>query len=181
MAKAYICDRCGRTFPEKNLSAFIESPLFTTPMYKVTDFNDTPGSMVVRLGKVVENPDLCPVCLLKLKAFVTVQKHHLYPMSDGMLEWQNFLSSALNRPVAPAALAYDIEKANPAKSGDGGYSAKVLIMEEVSHGGPIECLWDLGDVTAPAMAFDIFKTLAREMEGQLFRAVEIMGDDDHYE
>lgn len=37
------------------------------------------------------------------------------------------------------------------------------------------------DVTAPVMAFDIFKTLAHEMEGQLFRAVEIMGDDDIHE
>lgn len=177
MAKAYICDRCGRTFPEKNLSAFVESPLFTTPMYRVVDFAD----VVVRLGKVVEGPDLCPVCLLKLKAFVTMRQHKLYPMSDGMLEWQNFLSNALHRPVAPVALNHEIAKANPVKDDDCGLKAKVLVIDEVSHGGPIECLWDLGDVTAPVMAFDIFKTLAHEMEGQLFRAVEIMGDDDIHE
>lgn len=181
MSKAYICDRCGHTFPEKNLSAFVESPLFTAPMYKVIDFDDSPGSVVVRLGKSVERPDLCPTCLLRLKAFITGQKHRLHPVSDGMAEWQNFLSNTLGRSVAPRALWHEIEKANPAKDGDCGLNAKALLMEEVSHGGPIECLWDLGDVTAPAIAFDIFKTLAREMEEQLFRAVEIMGDENVYE
>lgn len=181
MAKAYICDRCGRTFPEKNLSAFVESPLFTDPMYRAVDYADRPGNIVVRLGNIVENPDLCPVCLLKLKAFMTVRKHELYPVSDGMVGWQNFLSNALHRPVAPVALSHEIAKANPVKDDDCGLKAKVLVMDEVSHGGPIECLWDLGDVTAPVMAFDIFKTLAHEMEGQLFRAAEIMGDDDIHE
>lgn len=181
MAKAYICDRCGHTFPEKNLSAFIESPLFNTPMYRAVDFDDRPGNVVVRIGKLVENPDLCPACLLALKAFMTVREHQLYPVNDGMVEWQNFLSNALNRPVAPIALSHEVAKANPAKEGDCGLSAKVLVVDEVSHGGPIECLWDLGDVTAPQMAFDIFKTLAHEMEGQLLRAVEIMGDDNIYE
>lgn len=181
MAKAYICDRCGRTFPEKNLSAFIESPLSADPMYRAIDFADRPGHVVVRIGKVVDNPDLCPVCLLKLKAFMTVRKHELYPVSDGMVEWQNFLSNALNRPVAPVALTREVAKADFTKDDDCGLKAKVLVMDEVSHGGPIECLWDLGDVTAPVMAFDIFKTLAHEMEGQLFRAAEIMGDDDIHE
>lgn len=181
MAKAYICDRCGRTFPEKNLSAFVESPLFTAPMYKVTDFNDRPVNIVVRFGAVVESPDLCPACLLNLKAFMDVRKYQLYPLNDRMVEWQNFLSNALNRPVSPISLTHEIEKANPAKNGDCGLNAKALVMDEVSHGGPIECLWDVGDVVAPKMAFDIFKTLAKEMEGQFFRAVEIMGDDDHYE
>lgn len=37
------------------------------------------------------------------------------------------------------------------------------------------------DSIAPQMAFDIFKTLAKEMEGQFLRAVEIMGEDDIYE
>lgn len=181
MAKAYICDRCMRTFPEKNLSAFIGSPLFTTPMYRAVDFSDRPGNVVVRLGNIVENPDLCPACLLKLKAFMTVQKYQLYPVNDGMIAWQNFLSNALNRPVAPVALTHDVAKANFVKNDDCGLNAKVLVMDEVSHGGPVECLWDVGDVVAPQMAFDIFKTLAHEMEGQLLRAVEIMGDDDIHE
>lgn len=177
MAKAYICDRCGRTFSEKNLSTFIGSPLFTNPMYKVVDFDDSPGSVAIRLGKLIDNPDLCPACLLKLKAFMEVRKHELYPMSDGMIEWQNFLSRALARPVAPSNLWHEIAIANPAKEYDCGFNAKAYVIDEVSHGDPIECLWNLGDVTAPQMAFDIFKTLAHEMEGQLFRAVEIMGDD----
>lgn len=181
MAKAYICDRCGQTFSEKNLSVFVNSPLFTAPMYRVVDYADRPGNVVVRLGKVVDNPDLCPDCLLKLKAFMEVRKSQLYPLNDGMVEWQNFLSIILNRPVAPISLTHEVSKALAGDRDDCGLNAKVLIMDEVSHGGPVECLWDLGDSVAPQMAFDIFKTLAHEMEGQLLRAVEIMGDDDHYE
>lgn len=181
MAKAYICDRCRRTFSEKNLSAFIDSPLFIAPMYRAVDFADRPGNVVVRLGKVVDNPDLCPTCLLKLKAFMDVSLHQLYPVNDGMVEWQNLLSRTLNRPVAPISLTHEVSKALSGDKEDCGLNAKVLVMDEVSHGGPVECLWDLGDSVAPQMAFDIFKTLAHEMEGQLFRAVEIMGDDDLYE
>lgn len=181
MAKAYICDRCGRTFPEKNLSAFVESPLFTAPMYRAVDYADRPGNIVVRLGKVVDNPDLCPACLLKLKAFMTMRQHQLYPVTDGMVEWQNFLSKTLHRPVSPISLTHEVSKALSGDKKDCGLNAKVLFMDEVSHGGPVECLWDLGDSVAPQMAFDIFKTLAKEMEGQFFRAVEIMGEDDIYE
>ena len=78
MAKAYICDRCGRTFSEKNLAAFIESPLFTTPMYKVVDFDNSPGNVVIRLGKTVDDPDLCPECLLKLKAFMSFRIYEFF-------------------------------------------------------------------------------------------------------
>lgn len=168
MAIAFICDRCGDVFREVDDKAFRNSPL--SPLYNRNIYD-----VCNRFGSIDEQPDLCPICTLKLNAWMKKYKegrksHFIIPN-----DFYEALKDISGLPMFPE-ISYDLATKFDNVEACGN-NPPVIQLDDGIPRGP-KCVEDFVDCLEPGETFDIFKAIAREMNFSFFNAVRDLAGED---
>lgn len=156
MSQAFICDRCGDVFRIDDRQAFRKSPLYKRNIYVVYG----------EIGVYSEQPDLCPICILKLNAWMKKYK-------DGkrhvlLNDFYEVIEDISGLPMFPE-ISYDLATKFDNIEACGTHPPVIQLDDGIPRGP--KCVEDFVDCLEPEEAFNIFKAIAREMNFSFFGAV----------
>lgn len=161
MAQAYICDRCGDVYKWSDVRAYLKSPLSYIHGRNIYNVHNEKSA-----NNSDNQPDLCPVCILKLNAWMKKYKDGKRCVIPG--DFYKIIENISGLPLFPKFENADVCGNHP--------NAKVVQLDDGIPRGP-KCVEDFVDCLEPGETFDIFKAMAKEMSFSFFNAVRELAEE----